>query len=281
MAHEVEDCSPKTLETYRFRLGKLHKFLSASGLPVEPGDIKRQHIDAFILHLRSIGYSPFSIQSMYSSLRAWFRWQVEMELIPETAYPMKHMHMPKVPHKVAKPFLPDNALQTILTQCPLNRLRGARDAALVTTLWTTGMRLEECAIIQLEHLEWDRQRIFIDGKGARERYVPFLPAAKKALWRYLEHRTDSYTALWLSEERRPLGYDGVKDAIHNAVKRGGYPDAVDKCHIFRRTWAMRQIKAGIPLKQIQMVGGWENLSTLETYVRAMQSEAALTEQKWV
>jgi hypothetical protein len=38
---------------------------------------------------------------------------------------------------------------------------------------------------------------------------------------------------------------------------------------------------GDPLKQIQMVGGWENVSTLENYVRAMQSEVALTEQKWV
>ena len=49
----------------------------------------------------------------------------------------------------------------------------------------------------------------------------------------------------------------------------------DLHHIFRRTWAYRNLKAGVPLKFVQLVGGWESVAVLEQYVRRMDSEDAL------
>ena len=38
---------------------------------------------------------------------------------------------------------------------------------------------------------------------------------------------------------------------------------------------MRKIQEGVSLKYIMLVGGWEDVSTLDGYVRAMDSEEAL------
>ncbi|GAI72375.1 unnamed protein product, partial [marine sediment metagenome] len=54
----------------------------------------------------------------------------------------------------------------------------------------------------------------------------------------------------------------------------------DLHHIFRRSWAMRNLKAGVPQKYVQLIGGWESVTTLEQYVRAMESEDAL-DANWV
>ena len=43
---------------------------------------------------------------------------------------------------------------------------------------------------------------------------------------------------------------------------------------------MRNIQAGVPLKFVQLVGGWESVTTLEQYVRAMESSQALN-ANWV
>lgn len=46
-------------------------------------------------------------------------------------------------------------------------------------------------------------------------------------------------------------------------------------HIFRPTWAIRRLIAGIPIKFVRLVGGWENIATLEIYVRIMDTDDAI------
>ena len=50
---------------------------------------------------------------------------------------------------------------------------------------------------------------------------------------------------------------------------------LDMHHIFRRTWAWRMLKAGMPAKAVQLIGGWESMSMLERYVAMMDTEDAL------
>lgn len=87
--------------------------------------------------------------------------------------------------------------------------------------------------------------------------------------------------LWLTEERKPSGKWMVIQAMANILEWAGLRSQIkDACHVFRRSWAMRNLKAGVPIKFVQLVGGWESVTTLEGYVRAMTSEDAL-KAKWV
>jgi site-specific recombinase XerD len=143
------------------------------------------------------------------------------------------------------------------------------------------MRLDELFKLLLTDIDWDRSHIRVFGKGAKERYVPFTREAKKAVWRYLSYRHDDHPVLWVTEERRPAGRWTIVSATQSLIKRAGLHGQIkDMHHIFRRSWAMRNLKAGVPIKYVQLIGGWESVTTLEQYVRAMESEDAL-DANWV
>jgi len=158
---------------------------------------------------------------------------------------------------------------------------GARNGAIVWFFWSTGARRHEIANLQLVDLEWQRDRIKVMGKGARERYVPFSKEAKRAVWRYLSYRDDEHPCLWITEERRPMGQGGMIMVMRRLFDGAGLRgEVVDLHHVFRRSWAMRNLRGGRSLRDLMAVGGWESEQMLMRYVRAMESEDALA-AKWV
>ena len=128
--------------------------------------------------------------------------------------------------------------------------------------------------LQRADLDFDRGRIRVLGKGRKERLVPFTREAKRAVWRYMTYRKDDHPALWLTEERTHLGLEGVNSTLDRLYTRADV-QVKDKAHVFRRSWAARNLRAGIPMKDVQLIGGWESVTVLEDYVRAMTSEDAL------
>jgi len=271
LSREVEGCSPATCKTYRARIGYFFNF---ARLPLS--EIERSDIDRYLISVRDRGCSPHYINGNYRALRTFFSWCVAEEFIPKS--PMHNMKPPKVP-KRAKPFIDEKTRDQLLKVCPPGYFLGARHGAMVWLYWSTGARRAEIANLQLADLDWDNSKIRVVGKGSKERHVPFTKEAKKSVWRYLSYRQDEFPCLWITEERRPAKEGAITIAMRRLQGRAGV-QVKDVFHIFRRSWAMRNLKAGVPIKFIQLVGGWESVTTLESYVRAMESEDALA-AKWV
>jgi len=274
LSREVKGCTPATLKTYELRISQFFRFLDGQITRVQDAD--RSDIDRFLLRLRELGRSPHYIHSHFRALRTFFNWCVAEEFVPHS--PMRNMKPPKLPKK-GKPFISEAERDRLLHLCPPSTFLGARNGAAIWLFWSTGMRSQELANLQLSDLEWDKSRIRVFGKGNKERYVPFTKEAKKAVWRYLSYRNDDYPALWVTEERRPARKWAIVSATRRLIERADL-DIKDMHHIFRRSWAMRNLKAGVPIKYVQLIGGWESVTTLEQYVRAMESEDAL-DANWV
>lgn len=277
LSREVENSSPVTLKVYRYQLTKFCEFLNKIGCS-SIGNVRHSHIDLYLMSFKERGAMPQTIASVYQVLHTFFNWCMAEEFIAQS--PMRNMKRPKVP-KISRPFLSEGHRDMLLSLCPPNTFRGARARAVVWLLWSTGIRFGELANLQLSDLDWRHNRIKIFGKSAKERFVPFTADAKKAVWRYLCYRKDDYPQLWLTKEREPMKPQGLVEVVKRLWQRAGLKGQIkDAHHIFRRSWAMRNLKAGIPAKFIQLVGGWAELTTMEQYVRAMDSEQALG-AKWV
>ena len=279
LSRSVMDCTPATLKDYKLRLNQFNRYLFANspGLPLV--QVERRHIEAYLMDIKGKGRASWTLRTQYRCLSAFYRWMIEEQFIDNS--PLFHMRLPKVP-KVGKAFLTETQRDRLLSFCPLSTFVGSRTAAMIWLLWTTGMRLSELTGLQISDLDNQGNKIRVFGKGRKERYVPYSKEAKKAVWRYTAYRADTLPQLWLTEERKPMKSAGVQEAFDRIYKRADI-HVKDICHIFRRTWAMRQLKAGVPIRYVQIIGGWENLSTMETYVRAMQTEEALDDSKvkWV
>jgi site-specific recombinase XerD len=276
LSREAQDCRPSTLRDYQGRLSQYAKFLEEKHHGVALGEVNRQHVEGYIIWLRDNGRKPWTVRTNYRALKAFYNWMVEDDLIPVS--PMVKIRPPKTP-KIGKEFLAPKQFAQLLRQCNLKTFIGARNASILMILWATGMRRSELVGLMLDDLDWRGGKIRVMGKGRKERYTPFTDDAKQIVWRYMSYRKDSYPNLWLTEEREPLQDGGLATAVNRIYQYAGI-SVKDTCHVFRRSWAMRNLKAGIPIKHIQLVGGWESVTTLEGYVRAMTSDDALS-SNWV
>ncbi|MFC2000053.1 tyrosine-type recombinase/integrase [Chloroflexota bacterium] len=283
LSRSIENCSKQTLETYAKRL---RAFFVVAG-KADLRDVHKADIERWFLHLmetdsrRGGKRSPSYIVSCYRDLHAFFNWAFEEEIISMS--PMKTIKKPKTP-KVIKPFLSDQQFQKLLSVCNPKDYRGIRNRAWLSLLWTTGARFSELADLNVNDLDWNAGRIKVMGKGAKERYVPFANGnsknkyepydAQKPVYRYLMVRPDLYSELWIGEEKRPMTHNGLMAVTRKLYARARVSQQ-DMHHIFRRTWAWRMLKAGMPAKAVQLIGGWESMSMLERYVAMMDTEDAL------
>ncbi len=271
ISREANECTEATLRDYRTRLTLFLTFISCQYPDLALADVQRVHVEHYLLHLKERGRASWTLRTHYRALCAFYNWLHQNELIARS--PLVHVRPPRVP-KTCKAFLTAEQYQQLLAVCPAERFSYCRTKAMLTLLWNTGIRFSELAGLKLEDLDFRGRRIKVYGKGRRERFVPFNAEARKAIWRYLAYRDDALPHVWITEERTPLTPSGLTIAIRRAHKRAGIQEK-DCVHIFRRTWAVRLILMGVPLKLIQILGGWESVTTLETYVAAIDSELAL------
>ena len=64
--------------------------------------------------------------------------------------------------------------------------RGARDAAMLETLYATGLRVSELVKLRLRDVNFDAGYLMAFGKGRKERLVPVGESALAALRAYVE-----------------------------------------------------------------------------------------------
>jgi len=113
-------------------------------------------------------------------------------------------------------FHPEH-VKALLYLCPPNTWWGARDRAIILTLLHTGIRLSELTGLQLSDLNFTSDCIRVWGKGDKERTIYLAPEAQQAILRYLRHRSDGATHLWLSRQGTRLTSNAVQQLIREPI----------------------------------------------------------------
>ena len=131
--------------------------------------------------------------------------------------PMVKIKLPKIEEKVIVPFTPEH-IRVLLRLCKTTTFCGLRNRAMIMVLLDTGIRKKELCCMRVEDLDFDRGIIKVHGKGARERIVGIVTATQKTLLQYLLSRNDNHPCVWVTEERRPLTYDGISVTFRNIAQ---------------------------------------------------------------
>jgi len=137
---------------------------------------------------------------------------------------------------------------------------------LIKTLFQTGARVSEFALIRVEDLFFDELMILINkGKGGKSRYVPILAELAQELQTHLGGRKTGY----LFETNRHLPYSArrvqqiVKGTAEKAkIMKRVYP------HLLRHSVATTLLERGMPIEQIQKFLGHSKLETTQIYAES-------------
>lgn len=132
-----------------------------------------------------------------------------------------------------------------------------------------------------EHIRFDERECVAFGKGDKERIVYFDARTKIHLQNYLQSRTDSEPALFVSlrSPHRRLTIGGIELRLRELGKRLDIPKVHP--HKFRRTLATMAIDKGMPIEQLQHLLGHQRIDTTMHYAMVKQSNVKLAHKKYI
>ena len=165
-----------------------------------------------------------------------------------------------------------------------DKLVALRNRAALETLFASGMRISE--LINLKRSQLDKSgRVFIQGKGKKQRFIYLTERAKKHIDNYLKERADDFPYLF------PAGGQNVKDKNKHIspnylqMKIKEYRELLGinvptSAHSLRHGFATYLAEQGANPAAIQILLGHESLETTTRYVHASDKYAESTHKKF-
>lgn len=272
----LQGASEKTVEAYQRDVAGFIGFLSnhfGGDLgETKLGQIKITDMRAWMAFERRRGVGPRSLARELSAVKSFFRWLGESEGIEVTA-PLA-TRAPKFKPQLPRPVARDQAKALINTAelQTTDGWTGARDAAVITLLYGCGLRISEA-------LNLDRKAapladtLRIRGKGDKDRIVPVLPAARRAVNEYLElcpFPLEDDHPLFIGVRGKRLNARHIQKVMEQTRMQLGLP-ATATPHAMRHSFATHLLEAGGDLRAIQELLGHASLSTTQAYTALDQA----------
>ncbi|WP_245190750.1 tyrosine recombinase XerC [Jannaschia formosa] len=232
----------------------------------EIGRIGTPEMRSWMAAERMRGTGARSVARRLSAVKSFIRWLCEREGFDPTA--ILSARPPRfrkpLPRPLAAPAAKD-LIETVALQHQTPWV-AARDVAVVTVLYGCGLRISEGLGLTGREAPLP-EMLRIRGKGGKERLVPVLPAARKAVDRYVAlcpFDLSPEAPLFRGVRGGALNPGIVAETVARARMQLGLPSTATP-HALRHSFATHLLEAGGDLRAIQELLGHASLSTTQAY----------------
>ena len=280
--------SPYTARCYGADLRQYVEYLAGGPLALqeeeeiddETLEYKLRGADAMTIrgllgHLDQFGYSPATTARKVATLRSFYKWLSGVD--PDQPNPMLLIRSPKQAKRLPKAI---NVEQVeALLAAPDNReTLGARDRAILETLYSTGVRVSELVELNRNDLSMSEQTMHVRGKGKKERLVPLGSHALAAIRHYmtllepdprflkLRRESDRTGAVpvFINKNGGRLSARSVRRKLDKYLVGAGMDPGISP-HTLRHSFATHLLDNGADLRSVQELLGHQSLSTTQVY----------------
>ncbi|MDD8042987.1 MAG: tyrosine recombinase XerC [Verrucomicrobiota bacterium] len=281
----VRNMSPRTVDAYLRDLLQFQAVLTeADGAWVGWQALDSMAIRRWLMLMHRRGISARSTARKISALRAFYRFLHHEGVVSDS--PLERIHAALSPKRLPRFFSEEEisklllaparseAQAAMLPRDPIpERTRKAlvlRDNAILETLYSAGLRIQELVDIDLEDLDWERGRVLVRGKGGRERlgYLgqPCLEAiaAYQAMRTILVEGRARERALFVNRFGGRLQARSIQRSFKIWLRAAGLPETYTP-HALRHSFATHLLDAGADLRSVQELLGHRNLGTTQIY----------------
>jgi site-specific recombinase XerD len=203
------------------------------------------------------------------ALRAFLKFLIKNDI--ETLAPEK-IELPKIPARTVE-VLNKDELDRIFDAVDATTDAGARDLAILETLYSTGLRVSELASLTRSQIDLSRREFMIRGKGKKPRIVFLSQKAADTIKRYLEKRTDNFEPFLISIKKsqdiianfsKPLSTVSIENIVSKYARKAGIIKKVTP-HTLRHTYATQLLINGADIRSVQELLGHASITTTQIY----------------
>lgn len=247
----VEGRSPKTIQRYRYIIGRMR-----NALKVPTRNITVFHLRRYLTDEKARGISDRTLEGIRQTFSSFFNW-LQREGLIETN-PTANLGAIKYTKK-QKDLYSEADIEKMKFGC-----RSIRDRAILCFLKATGCRISEMTQLNRDDVDLINLECKVLGKGNKERIVFLDQIAAMTIEKYLNTRTDDYPALFIGKGSERL----QPNAVRKMLTQLGQNSNVEHVHPhkFRRTVATNLIRHGMPIQEVAAILGHDKLDTTIQYV---------------
>ena len=268
-AKRIEGCSEKTLAYYSKTISVMIETIGKTVQQITTEDL-RQYLTEYQIKRKS---SKVTIDNIRRILASFYSWLEDEDYIIKS--PVRRIHKVKTA-KLVKDIYTDETLELMRDNCD-----SLRDLAIIDLLASSGMRIGEMVALNRDDINFNERECVVFGKGNRERLVYFDARTKIHLQNYLDSRTDSSPALFvtLRAPYKRIQIGGVELRLRELGRKLSIPKVHP--HKFRRTLATSAIDKGMPIEQVQQLLGHQKIDTTMHYAMVKQQNVKLAHRKFI
>lgn len=257
-----------SVDAYIHDLEMLTQYFALFEVDKSPQEVVLKDLEQFIKWISGLGMTPSSQARIISGLRSFYRYCLQEEITRKD--PTALLEAPKL-----KRSLPDvlsfEEIEQILSIIKTGTPEGARNKAIIETLYSCGLRVSELVNLRISCLYMEIGFVRVIGKGDKERLVPIGDAAIKYIQLYRESIrvhipviSGNEDILFLNRRGKKLSRVMIFLIIKELAKQAGITKNISP-HTFRHSFATHLVEGGADLRAVQEMLGHESITTTEIY----------------
>lgn len=250
----------RTQEAYVGAVAQLARYYRRS-----PDTLSGGEIEAYLVHLlRERKLSRSSVNQAGCAINFLFRTVLGREAT------VARVPLPRGPQRLPE-ILSREEIGRLLACAPHLKAR-----TLLACGYALGLRVGEVCALRIEHIDTAVDRMcvrIVQGKGAKDRYVP-LPADLLEALRAYRHALCPRSWLFAAatDSARPLNIEQAQRWYHHGRNAAGITKA-GGIHTLRHCYATHLLEAGVDLHSISQWLGHRHVSTTARYLHLARPDA--------
>ncbi len=246
----LHNVTPLTIEWYKNSLRLL---------PCEAPS--QEQLNETIIQMREAGRKATGCNSVICAINAYLKWS-------GSAHKVRQLKEPQF----VLPTFTEAQVKRLVAWKPKGKCQ-RRLHLLTLFLLDTGCRISEALSLRVREVDFDNLLVTLDGKGRKQRVVPFSFELRKAMFRYCaEFRRTPDVLLFASRTGTALTRRNVLRGVKLLCKRLGFEPAARTLHAFRHTFAVNYLRRGGSVFHLQKVLGHSTLEMTRRYANLMTED---------
>ena len=269
--------SKDTEDAYRRDIERFISYLESEGID-NFENVSKEIFSDYVTKLRNgdIGGTPLGNSSYarnLSSLKSFYKYLNRSENIENN--PIRLFKGVTSRRKLPE-FLTFEQMEDMLNSFDLSKPVDVRDRAIIEVMYACGLRVSECAKLEIAKINLKESFLSVIGKESKERMIPFYPRCRKVLELYinearpilLKDKVDP-GILFLNQQGKPISSRSIQNICEKRGEMANLNIHVHP-HMIRHSFATHLLDNGADLRVVQELLGHENLTTTQIYTHVTQ-----------